>query len=144
MSLSFADLGMLSIGGAKVALRTAEFSLVLPHSPELGRLSVSRCSSEVFSTSSLRSLICLSSSCNWFNKPASLLLKQFWLGRDRERKNKHILVTKNQKAHSKYSNYHLRQSLNLLKPKFSWMTWNKKTLKICPISNSTFSHFLVI
>lgn len=47
-----------------------------PHQPELGRLSVSTWSCDGL-VSRRRSLICLSSSCSWVIRPASLLLKQF-------------------------------------------------------------------
>ena len=59
-------------------------------------------------------------------------------------KKKNILVTKNYKVGSKYSNYHLKSSLNFSKPKFYWMTWSEEKLQEYVLFNSTFSHFAVI
>lgn len=51
---------------------------------------------------------------------------------------------KKKKVGSKYSNYHLKSSLNFPKPKLYWMIWSKEKLQEYVLFNSTFSHFAVI
>ena len=141
--LSFAGLRMLSTGSRD---RTHD-SRVSPRAPTLTWAGAAVCLQALF-----RCLFHIQSEVTYLLveflqlvQQTSISSPQTILMRKKQRKEKKkILVTKNYKVGSKYSNYHLKSSLNFSKPKFYWMIWSEEKLQEYVLFNSTFSHFAVI